>query len=245
MTDRDSPSLFLEPGSPGAPDDLPVRPAKSAKSSPAVFATSEDLDGLDDGFMLPAPVNQGQGEELKHLDMQNIKKGPAPVPPGPPPATSNLLDSGTGIADDESYGRDERTLNEFLTLHPMLSLEATSQKTLQLMSNLFQKASIKTKPLPVVTKSHDDHFLRPANKQIGERECVCGERCLANWMAQIRYGEYDNHQFTCVEFLLPDAYAKFLNGKGLPPQRVQPQSHYSCQRSRLSRGRACRPWRHG
>ena len=101
----------------------------------------------------------------------------------------------------------------------MLSLEATSQKTLQLMSNLFQKASIKTKDLPVVTKSHDDHFLRPANKQIGERECICGERCLANWMAQIRYGEYNHHQFTCVEFLLPDAYQRFLNGKGVPAQR--------------------------
>ena len=51
----------------------------------------------------------------------------------------------------------------------MLSLEATSAKTLTMLSTLFQKASIRTAPLPVIPKSHDDLFLKPAKKQIGER----------------------------------------------------------------------------
>ena len=39
-------------------------------------------------------------------------------------------------------------------------MEATSARTLQLMSNLFQKASIRAVDLPVVKKSHDDLFFR-------------------------------------------------------------------------------------
>ena len=57
----------------------------------------------------------------------------------------------------------------------------------------------------------------PANASIGERPCVCGERCLANFIAKIRYGSSNNKGFVCKEFLLPSQHKDFLAGKGLPP----------------------------
>ena len=41
----------------------------------------------------------------------------------------------------------------------VLSLEATSQRTLQLVSGMFEKATMKTDDLVCVPKSHDDLFL--------------------------------------------------------------------------------------
>lgn len=161
---------------------------------------------------------------------QRSSAHPPPVPAAPSavagnafqgvPAT-NLINAGQSIGLDESYGNDETVLNDFLKLHPMLSMEATSARTLQLLSNLFQKASIRAVDLPVVKKSHDDLFLRPPNLQIGERPCINGDRCLAQYLAKIRYGTDTRNAFTCTEFLLPDAYANFLNGRGLPDRRAK------------------------
>ena len=97
-------------------------------------------------------------------------------------------------------------------------MEATSARTLQLLSNLFQKASIRAVDLPVVKKFP---LRRPPNLQIGERPCINGDRCLAQYLAKIRYGTDTRNAFTCTEFLLPDAYANFLNGRGLPDRRAK------------------------
>ena len=56
----------------------------------------------------------------------------------------------------------------------------------------------------------------PANTSIGERSCVCGTKCLANFIAKIRYGPNTDKGFTCKEYLIPQQYADFLEGKGLP-----------------------------
>jgi len=70
-----------------------------------------------------------------------------------------------------------------------------------------------------VPKSHDDLFLSAADENIGERPCVNGDRCLANFMAQLRYGVDTKMAFTCKEFLLPTEYASFKEGKGLPQRK--------------------------
>ena len=72
---------------------------------------------------------------------------------------------------------------------------------------------------PVVSKKHDDQFLCAANETIGERSCVNGERCLAQFIAKMRYGMSTDKAFTCKEFLLPAQHADFLAGKGLPQRR--------------------------
>lgn len=120
--------------------------------------------------------------------------------------------------------------------------EATSHRTLQLLSGMFEKVTLTSKhALPVVPKSHDDIFLRceaprsnpahlpptncpvsprsPPNETIGERACVNGSACLATFIAHVRYGVGSDKAFVCKEFLLPDQHAKFLAGEGLPPRR--------------------------
>jgi len=92
-------------------------------------------------------------------------------------------------------------------------------KTMQLVSSMTEKAHISIPELPVVTKSHDDLFLCKANRTIGERDCICGSTCLGMFVARMRYGSDNDKGFVCKEFLLPDQYRSFLEGKGCPPQR--------------------------
>ena len=158
------------------------------------------------------------------LDGVSISTGkvpvPAPVPASPPTFQStSLVSEKSGIGADEAYSKDEEQLNNFLKLHPMLSLEATSQRTLQMLATMFEKASIQSVDLPIVTKRHDDLFLAPANENIGERPCVNGERCLANFIAKMRYGVNTDKAFTCKEFLLPTQYQEFRDGHGLPQRK--------------------------
>ena len=92
-------------------------------------------------------------------------------------------------------------------------------RTLQMAATMFEKTSVHAGDLPVVGKSHDDCFLRPANTAIGERPCINGDRCLARFLAQVRHGPDTEYAFTCVEYLLPDQQRLFLDGHGLPPRR--------------------------
>ena len=146
---------------------------------------------------------------------------PAPVPEAPPTFQKvSLVGDASGIGADEAYSRDEEQLNNFLKLHPMLSLEATSHRTLQMLGTMFEKAAITAKhALPVVPKSHDDLFLTAADEKIGERPCVNGDTCLGKVIAQVRYGMNTDKAFVCKEFLLPDQHAKFLRGEGLPQRQ--------------------------
>jgi len=82
---------------------------------------------------------------------------------------------------------------------------------------MLEKAHVRIPELEEVGKAHDDQFLSEAKSEIGERPCVCGQRCLANHMAKVRYGPATNKGFVCKEFLLPSQLRDFLDGKGLPP----------------------------
>ena len=169
------------------------------------------------------------------VDVAEVKLPPAVtsnhsvrVPECPPVRQhGGLLSDVSGIDFDEQYSKDERMLNEFVKLHPMLSLQATSATTLQLVSGMLEKSHVKVPDLEVVHKSHDDLFLSPPDASVGERECVCGQRCLANFIAKIRYGKENNKGFVCKEFLLPSQYQNFLKGNGLPQIR---QKCLLCQR---------------
>jgi hypothetical protein len=144
------------------------------------------------------------------------------VPSGPPSNTPNnedLLQSEALLSEHEEYSNDEKLLNEFTKLHPMLSMESTSARTLQIVASMTEKASIKVPSIPVVSKSHDDQFLSRPNTEMGERECCCGTRCLANFIAKVRYGPDTDKGFICKEYLLPSQYKEFVDGKGLPAQR--------------------------
>jgi len=126
------------------------------------------------------------------------------------------------IEADEEFSESERRLNDFLTLHPMLSLDATSGTGLQLVSEMFQNREgtrVHDQDLVCIPKSYDDRFLRPPNVDIGERPCACGDMCICKFMADFRYGKGSKFAFTCTEFLLPDQHAAFLRGEGLSTHR--------------------------
>lgn len=208
-------------GAPGGARN--VAPKRSPEASPSMLGLSPAEAAAREGgeppsLELPSALTSA-------VDSVTIGPGkvpvPAPVPEAPPTFQKvSLVGDTSGIGADEAYSRDEQQLNNFLRLHPMCSLEATSQRTLQMLSGMFEKVAITSKQvLPVVPKSHDDLFLCPANEAIGERPCVNGDRCLGNFIAQVRYGVDTDMAFTCKEFLLPDQHAKFLVGEGLAPRR--------------------------
>ena len=206
------------------------------QQSPSVFLGqtqhSEDEEEPD-GMMLPDALLQSPKDEAAtatnipemDLDLQGVVQQPTarvPLPEGPPEQeqdTNALLSSTSKINVDEEYSRDERMLNEFTKMHPMCSMESTSVKTMQMVSGMLEKAHVAIPELPVVSKTHNDMFLCKPNVSIGERECVCGTRCLAKFIARVRYGDDNEKGFVCKEYLLPEQYKNFLDGRGLPPQR--------------------------
>ncbi len=141
------------------------------------------------------------------------------APHVPDPNNRNLLRNEASIGADETYGADERALNEFLRVSPMLSMEACNHKTMQLVSSMFEKASVQVADVPIIGFSYDSSYLRPANVRIGERECACGDKCICLFMAKLRHGDDTPLAFVGTEFLLPAEREKFLAGNGLPPRR--------------------------
>lgn len=139
-------------------------------------------------------------------------------PPDPVQEGDALLQDRHAIDVDETYGIHEQALNEFLKLHPMLSLESSSHRTLQLIGDLLDESSIPTSECEIVGKAHDDSMLRPANESIGERSCCLGDRCIAAWLARFRYGDDTEHSFVCTEFLLPSQKKEFDASGKLPEQ---------------------------
>jgi len=120
--------------------------------------------------------------------------------------------------------------------------EATSQRTLQMLSTMFEKVALQTTELPVVTKSYEDKFLSPPCESIGERPCANGDRCLARFIAQVRYGTDTDKAFVCKEFLLPSQYDDFKAGRGLPSRRakcVMCSRYFQVHATRFSRRSPC------
>ena len=213
---------------------LAASPSLSPSLSPLVATSSAGGadHGPDDGFVLDTGAGTGARRSTKRAAPTTT---PAPAPPAvasatvptrpPSPAYDQatgaraLLSAAPSAAHWEEYSADEKQLNEFLKLHPMLSLEATSARTLQLVAGMFEKASIRTPELPVVPKSFDDQCMRPPNTRIGERACVCGESCICAFLAKLRFGPETEYAFVGTEFLLPAERERFLAGSGLPERR--------------------------
>ena len=117
----------------------------------------------------------------------------------------------------EDYSSAERQLSEYRRLHPMLTLEATDSKALRtLMERATGRVDIALPELPVVAKSYEDMYLRPARTENGERACVVGNKCLCKLIAQFRYGKDTDEGFVGTEFLLPEQRKEWQRGNGLP-----------------------------
>ena len=206
---------------PNSPSARPLKkPRPVIKTEPRATATPKSKpvpEALTEPEVKAEPVPVSKTETKPPPPKAYAK---ADVPSKPPPLNKEkLLQNSSRVEFHENYSEDEKALNAFLKLHPMLSQEATSQATLQLVSSMIEKKNLVASELPVVPKSHDDLFLRPANEAIGERPCINGATCVARFIAQLRYGPNTKYAFTCTEFLLPDVHKQFLNGKGLSQRR--------------------------
>lgn len=117
---------------------------------------------------------------------------------------------------DENYTENERALSTFLKLHPMLTLDATSEKTLAAAAQMIDDASVQIKELEVVPKSHDDLYLQSANEDLGERPCVNADKCVCFWLACMRFGKGCEQAFVMKEFLLPSQHRVFQQTGAVP-----------------------------
>lgn len=130
---------------------------------------------------------------------------------------SMLLGAGDPAQLVESYAASEELLNNFLRLHPMLSMEATDAKVLSAVcAPATGRTELMTHVLPVVPKSYEDSMLRPARIDNGERSCALGRECLCAFIARLRFGPTTDKGFTGVEFLLPSEREAWRAGGGLP-----------------------------
>lgn len=129
-----------------------------------------------------------------------------------------ILTSGTEEASiGEGYSNEEKLLNQYRKLHPCLGIEALTTADLQLLCEpCVPRATVTVADLPIVSKSYEDTFLRPARAENGERSCVFGKRCLCEFIARLRYGPDNNKGFVGVEFLLPSQLETWRQGGGLP-----------------------------
>jgi len=129
---------------------------------------------------------------------------------------NDLLDARVALDPDENYNENERALTEFIRLHPMLSLDATSERMLTCVASMIGDYAAPTVELETVSKAHDDLFLRKAKPHVGERECVNGQKCVCRWTAIFRHGETTDKAFVCREFLLPSQQELFVRDGTLP-----------------------------
>lgn len=189
--------------------------AEGGSSSSDTLHLTVDSDEEDCGL----PVSRAEAEEKL---CQQRRAPCSKVPSRTLPRTeagAPLLQSHQTAPSDECYAEEEVALSEYQKLHSICATEATSSSTLQLLSDLVGRQCVKARDLEKIPKTHDDLFLREANKAVGERACVCGKRCLGRIIALMRHGKDSKCGFTCVEFLSPKQLEIFKSGGGLPARR--------------------------
>jgi hypothetical protein len=196
--------------------EAPIFVPQPSKRKSKDFNTSADT-----AVVVSKP--KGKARQAKRSTVANASGDTnvaASTPDGPLTASNphSLLRDVARIGDGEKYGEDERALNKILSTVPMLSSEATSMETFQLVSSMFDKSALRLNDeIVVIPKSYDDASLRPP--KVRERECVLGKNCVCRVLASLRHGDSSPLAFVCTEFLLPEERAKFNSGEPLPVRR--------------------------
>lgn len=197
---------------PPSSDDEDEQPGPSKKQTAGLQAVSADAVPVNSKRPRAGRGRGGRGARAASTVPSR------PPPPAKPDAQGRVPMVSTRRTTElpESYTDDERKLNTFLSLHGMLSLDATSSSSLQLAADLLPATILPTRDVPVVGKLHDDSFLRPPNSHAGERACCIGDRCIARFLAIFRYGQESEFAVPLREYLLPDEEREFSNSGKLP-----------------------------
>ncbi len=207
--------VFLE-------DDTPAQGAKGRGKAKAKTAFSSLPTGSGD---LSFAIVDSEGTEARPHAEETRRVRVPNLPPSTSSDATGLVDNRPLLSDKdytecgESYTDDEKTLNEFLKLHPMLSINAVSRKTLSHFVSLLDTTDVPAHEVQTVGKAHDDLFLRPANCLAGERPCVQGELCIGSTLASLRFGAETDKKIVLREYLLPDENDAFIRSGTLPVTR--------------------------
>ena len=194
-------------------DELPPLAAATTATATPEPAPAEDAPAEDGGW--PHPEGRRGGVDSDRFIAARSTKLPSRVLKQPEPLDpKELLDDRDCPDVDEQSLDNEQRLAQFVKLHPMLSLDATSHRTLSAAADLIATSSVKCKPVEYSCPNHDSLYFRPP--QNNERECVNGENCIVKWLAGFRYGEESQYAFTCREFLTPNEQTAFENTGELP-----------------------------
>lgn len=135
-----APKAKPRPVSPSILAASPVRTSKASKTSPHAspnIAASGPVNEGPPSLELPPAIEQPVATAAND-NVAAAGKLPTlpPVPAAPTPRRHNsLICDATGIGADEAFSNDERQLNNFLKLHPMLSLCAPMAALLQFCAN--------------------------------------------------------------------------------------------------------------
>ena len=202
----------------------PALPPLTGDDLPIPTDIAGDVAGVLNGDASASSCADGGGGRISKPPM---------VPPPPLPRNAQgklpLLQERAGIDADEAYGEQELALSSYLKLHPVLSLEATSHQTLQLVADLIDETwpsrprSSRSSPRAGTTRTW-----RPPNLAVNERACNLGNRCICVWMARWRYGDDTDLAFVGAEFLLPSQREVFDRKRASCPRR---RASASCARA--------------
>lgn len=124
------------PSSPVSPSLMPENRSVSPCLLPEALQQSPEMQAM----------GRGNGVSIADVEMPDIRLPEAarrtvqtnPVPEAPPPlaapgSSQPLLSNSAGIDADEEYSNDEKLLNDFIKLHPMLRYA-----TLRCLHQVFQ-----------------------------------------------------------------------------------------------------------
>ena len=187
------------------------------------LSESDSEDDLNASEVDPAPSKSRNPSQPPPASSGAPSKSASKRPMEPTNVTSGaakrvaLLSEGHGASVGEKYMDGEACLNKYARLHPMINYEATNSDALAALTSKASGRVMTSLPeLPLVSKSYEDTFLRPARLGNGERSCVLGDQCLCNFIALLRHGPNNKKGFVGVEFMLPEQRDKWQSGEGLP-----------------------------
>lgn len=101
-----------------------------------------------------------------------------------------VLSSAAGAQHGEEYSKDERVLNDFLRVHPMMSFKDASKEVGELLASMMVRKPPTPPELPCIPKSYDDSMLRYKAQQFEHTSQLhCGMkkvRCGIHFFGRLR-----------------------------------------------------------
>lgn len=153
-------------------EDLPPgarigeRDRSRSRSCSPIHSDGGDFEASAEVLALGGQRAGRTGRKGARNDHTNKKRSAERLAQPPKPFESrsdgkrSVLSSAAGAQHGEEYSKDERLLNDFLRVHPMMSFKDASKEVGELLSSMMVRKLTTPPELPCVPKSYDDSMLR-------------------------------------------------------------------------------------